>query len=106
MTAMALEIQRTDGGCHVRVTGDLTIFQVADYHARLLAGCGDAGSVSVDLGATDELDGAGLQLLLALDRQLAGSGGGLVLTALSEAAGASLEAFGLRARFAPAQEAG
>jgi ABC-type transporter Mla MlaB component len=56
---------------------ELTIYTAADTHRLWLdwwAGAGAAGSgaVAVDAAALDSIDGAGLQLLLALQRLFAG----------------------------------
>ncbi|CAM3767298.1 STAS domain-containing protein [Ectopseudomonas alcaliphila] len=55
------------------LVGSLTIYEVRQAHEALLAalaGSAAGGSWQLDLGQLEELDSAGAQLLLALQRQL------------------------------------
>lgn len=64
-----------DGPARLQVTGDLTIYQVAEARAELLQWLPfDAPAWQLDLSAVEEFDSAGAQLLLALQRAL-GQGG-------------------------------
>ncbi|MDU9392537.1 STAS domain-containing protein [Pseudomonas sp. zfem002] len=56
----------------LEVRGDLTIYEASDTRQALLALLAqDPGPWALDLGAVDELDSAGLQLLLSLQKTLA-----------------------------------
>jgi len=57
---------------HLRllISGSFTIFQAADYKAQLLDVLGHATDLlEVDLTGIEEIDSAGLQLLLMLSRE-------------------------------------
>jgi anti-sigma B factor antagonist len=58
----------------VTVEGELTIYTAVELRSRLLSALMAAGSLDVDLSAVSEFDGAGLQLLLALDKEARISG--------------------------------
>lgn len=96
---MALHIHGEEGHCRLGVDGDLTIFQVAEYRQQLLAECAQAGTVTLDLSETRELDTSGVQLLLALRKQVMAGGGKLKLAGISDAAGKTLAVFNLAAEF-------
>lgn len=66
----------------LRVEQDLTIQQVAEVRTSLqaaLAGAGPQPELVLDLERVGEVDGAGLQLLLALARWASARGGRLAL---------------------------
>ncbi|WP_252271492.1 STAS domain-containing protein [Pseudomonas subflava] len=63
------------------LTGSLTIYEVAEAREALRAAFAGArdGDWQLDLGAVDELDSAGAQLLLAAQRHVREAGGALQL---------------------------
>lgn len=63
------------------LSGSLTIYEARDAHQVLLAASSDAesGPWTLDIQGLDELDSAGVQLLLALDRHLRQRGAELQL---------------------------
>lgn len=64
--ALSPAAERTE----VRIAGALTIAEAAATHERLAHALGEnAGPLTVDLSAINEIDSAGLQLLLALARE-------------------------------------
>lgn len=70
---------------------DLGIATVTDVRALLVAGLAEAGGTAgrtlhVDLSAVEDLDTAGLQLLLALSAESRAAGIGLAVTGCSDAA--------------------
>ncbi len=81
--------------------GNLTIYEVSETHAALLdlLGSHPLSRLQLDLGAVDELDSAGVQLLLALQRQIQRGGGVLEVTAASASATELLELLRLRALY-------
>jgi anti-anti-sigma factor len=101
---MTLRIERTDDGYQLAFSGELGIFQVADYHRELLENCPPAARLRVDLTAVDELDSAGLQLLLALEKQVQSQRGSLCVSGQSEAVASALQRFNLSAHFATETE--
>lgn len=60
----------------LRLDGSLTIYQVAEAHGALLQllAAAPERTWQLDLAGLDELDSAGAQLLLALQRQLVQTG--------------------------------
>ncbi len=65
---------------------DLTVYAVHALKPRLLAALDDQPTLSLDLGEVCEIDGAGVQLLLATQREAARRGGSLRLSAVSPTA--------------------
>lgn len=53
------------GPLHLTPTGDLTIFEIADFKAQLRLGLEQGQGVTVDLGDAGTLDASALQLLIA-----------------------------------------
>ena len=67
-------------------TDELTIYGAAEAHRRVLAALAAGGPLELDLGEVGELDSAGVQLLLALERECAAQARELRVTAISPAA--------------------
>jgi len=68
---MPLIQSRHDGQARLQIVGSFTIFQATDFKAQLLELITDFGeSLEIDLSAVEEMDTAGLQLLLLLRREL------------------------------------
>jgi anti-anti-sigma factor len=76
----------------VRAEGELTIYEVARLKDQWLGRLGAAPAFELDLGGVTEIDGAGLQLLVHLQREAQRSGCTLRLLAPSPAV---IEAFDL-----------
>jgi ABC-type transporter Mla MlaB component len=87
---------------------ELTIYTVAERRTHLLAGLADAArerargapgddACRVDASAVAEVDGAGVQLLLALDRELARAQWPLQLTRPSAALAQACASLGVAA---------
>ncbi len=78
---------------------ELTIYTVGELHRlwldRLASAPADAAPGPVSAGAVDQVDAAGLQLLLSLDSALAQRGSGLVLISPSAVLVDSCTALGL-----------
>lgn len=76
--------------------GELTIATAAERHAALAAGLAEpADRVELDLSGVDELDTAGLQLLLALARTLRQRGTEVLVTAVADEVSAVFDAVGI-----------
>lgn len=54
---------------HTAITGELTIFAAQSLKERLLAALGKGHEIEVDLSRVSEMDSAGIQLLLAAERE-------------------------------------
>lgn len=69
------------------LSGSLTIYEVSEARAALLAAFieGRESSWQLDLSATEEIDSAGAQLLLAARRHLQSGGGALYVDPASAA---------------------
>ncbi|MCW5297547.1 lipid asymmetry maintenance protein MlaB [Herbaspirillum lusitanum] len=67
---MSLTQSTRDGHLLLQVSGGLTIFQAAEYKPQLLGVLDNADDVlELDLSGCDEIDTAGVQLLLLLRRE-------------------------------------
>jgi len=64
-----LEIEHLEDGAKVRLDGDMTIYGAAELKPQLLAALAEHTSLTLDLAAVDELDSAGVQLLLLLKQE-------------------------------------
>lgn len=84
-----------DGVRHVTLTGPMTIYEAAALKGRLLAACLGAPSIQLDLSGVDEIDTAGVQLLLLANREVRTGGHRLVLAARSDAVAEVLDRYGL-----------
>lgn len=79
--------------------GDLTVFAVAALKDRLMAALQEDVNLIVDGSAVSEVDGAGIQLLLAAGKEAQQRGGTLRLQAPSDQMLEALELIDLRAQF-------
>ena len=82
---MEFQIESRSGT--VAVSGDMTVYAAADLKTALLAELAD-GNTALDLAQVQEIDTAGLQLLLMLNRELSGA---LKIVACSPGVRATLE---------------
>lgn len=62
------------GPAKIKVDGDLRINDVAELHAALLSNLSTGRKTVVDLKAVEDIDSAGMQLLMAMARSVADSG--------------------------------
>jgi anti-anti-sigma factor len=74
----------------IAIEGELTIFTVQDWKARLLPLLDEHPALTVDLAAVTEFDSAGLQLLAVLRQEGTLRGRGIVLRNPAEAVAAVL----------------
>lgn len=92
MASLTLRPSAADAPACLCLAGDLTIFEARDTHAALLDLLAEnPGPWALDLSALGELDSAGLQLLLALGKQLGGANTPLQVLAVSSEAAALIE---------------
>lgn len=71
---MTISIETSNGVCHVRVVGEMTIYHAAKMKEELLP-CLELGAeLEINLSEVSEMDTAGFQLLL-LAKRVATAGG-------------------------------
>ncbi len=89
----------------IRLEGSLTIYSAADSKPTLLDQLNPPGRLALDLSAVDEIDCAGLQLLVLAREEARRAGGELQLGECSETVHEALVLGGLVSFFATAEEA-
>lgn len=97
-----MPLMKSTGEQHLRllISGSFTIFQAADYKAQLLAVLGHtADLLEVDLSGIEEVDSAGLQLLLMLSREARAHDKDVVFTGVSPAMENMIDLLQLHGRF-------
>ena len=81
-------------GGQIRIFGELTIQHAEDLKPLLLASLPTDGSVArIDLAAVSEIDTAGIQLLMAANREVVNRGTALQIVAVSQVVQEALELF-------------
>lgn len=83
----------------IAIEGELTVFTAHENKTRLLSAMSPQGDLTVELTDVCEFDGAGLQLLLAAQRESARRGGALRLARPSASVMAALQLTGLTDHF-------
>jgi anti-anti-sigma factor len=58
----------------ITISGELNIYTAGELRDRLISESGGIDDIELDLAEVSEIDSAGLQLLIALSRQLSGEG--------------------------------
>lgn len=97
MATLALHPASDQAPARLAVQGDLTIYEACDTRQDLLALLQqDPGPWALDLSGVEELDSAGIQLLLSLQKTLKE---GAPVVALSDTAQALVELLNLDALF-------
>ncbi|MCL6702585.1 STAS domain-containing protein [Pseudomonas sp. T1.Ur] len=82
---MPLLYEIEDDTAQVQIDGELTIYTAADLAAQLLPRLGATPAMALDLSQITEMDGAGLQLLLMVQREAPKAGTQLTVTGQSKA---------------------
>jgi anti-anti-sigma factor len=73
MTAAAVDVTVDDGSVRIAVVGEVDLANAAVVEDQIVAAItNQATSVSVDLGALDYMDSAGMRILFSLASRLAG----------------------------------
>lgn len=99
MSALPTEPMGT-APARISLSGGMTIYEAAAHKSELLAALAGAQALELDLGAVDEADTAGLQLLLLLRREGARAGKPVRVVSLSPALLEVLDRYGLASAFA------
>jgi anti-anti-sigma factor len=97
---MTIKITSAQGG-HLRlaVEGAMTIYEAIANKNDLLEALDGAGGLEIDLSAVDEIDTAGLQLLVMACREGRTAGKPVRLVCGSEAVSEVFDRYGLRSHF-------
>ncbi|GAB6042414.1 STAS domain-containing protein [Endothiovibrio diazotrophicus] len=93
---MELQLDKSAEPWVLRPEGELTIFAAAELKQPLLDALNGAPGLTLDLSAVEELDTAGLQLLLLLAREARAAGTPFTLGPLSAASEEALALAGAR----------
>ncbi|BAL26474.1 lipid asymmetry maintenance protein MlaB [Azoarcus sp. KH32C] len=83
----------------LRFAGEMTIYAAAGVHREMFPRFEICNEMTFDLSAVEEIDSAGLQLLLLARQHAEAIGKAFALAAISPAVGELLELFGLGAFF-------
>lgn len=106
MSVTRVSGERDRGGpTRLALAGDLTIYTASETKAELALLAADCDALEIDASALEEIDTAGLQLLLLLSREMAGRGGELHLRDPSQPVRAALDILALDDRLRPASAA-
>lgn len=100
---MALKIDCTGDRCLIHIEGDFTIFQAGTFHEEILKHklneqCVDK-AITIEMNAIEEIDSSAIQLLLALQQQLAPVASSFSLQNLSETAIEAISVLNLNETF-------
>lgn len=96
---MTISIETSNGVCHARITGEMTIYHAAEMKGELLPCLSHGTEVQIDLSEVSEIDTAGFQLLLLIKREAANAGKLLRLMAHSPATLEVLDMFNMASHF-------
>lgn len=103
---MHIERQRGEAGLALHLSGSLTIYQARDLQTALLDAFRQGTAISADLAEVQEIDAAGLQLLVALARSCRHAGLALQFNSPSPAVAEALRWSGLAAELGLPEIAG
>jgi anti-sigma B factor antagonist len=97
---MAISITSVEGA-YIRLTveGPMTIYEASENKNELLEALADGGGLEIDLSNVDEIDTAGLQLLVLTQREGRKAGKPVRFVAQSAALFEVLDRYGLGSRF-------
>lgn len=97
-----LDIDTAGTPCTIRLTGDLNIYHATAARDALLPLIAQHRTLAVDLSGIDEIDTAGVQVLIAGRRDAAASGGEFRLTGRSKCVVNVMDAMNLAGIFGDA----
>ena len=96
---MTIQVRKQDRVCTLAVEGEMTIYTAAENKADLFDQLDDCEELELDLSAVNEMDSAGLQILLVLKREAAVKGKQLHLVNHSHAVFEVLELLRMQSHF-------
>lgn len=100
--AMTCRAPGAHGELHLALAGPMTIYEAAELKQPLLDALQRATALEVDVSQVDDIDTAGVQLLLLLRREAARLQKGFALCARSVAVADVLACYGLAPSFGAA----
>jgi anti-anti-sigma factor len=71
------------GHTRLNISGEMTIYTAREWRDRLMVVVERGNDIELDLAEVSEIDGSGLQLLVALQMELNGAGHSLHMTGVS-----------------------
>ncbi len=71
---MPISVEKNNGVCHMRVEGDMTIYNAVEFKQAFMANLHGCEEVEINLSGVGELDTAGFQLLLLAKREASAHG--------------------------------
>jgi len=78
---MSIEISTEKNVCSLKIIGDLTIFQMSEYHQLLVSEGIFKDQLELDFSLLEEVDTAGIQLILSLEKEVNKAGGKVTIIA-------------------------
>ena len=96
---MACTVEMENDVCRIHIEGDMTIYTAFELKRELVPCLAKAPQLELDLSRVNEMDTAGLQLLILLKRETTKSGGRLALTAHSPTVTEIIDTFDMAAFF-------
>ena len=97
---MGITTTSVDGEClRLAVDGAMTVYEAGESKGELLAALADGGGLEIDLAGVEEIDTAGLQLLVLTQREGRRTGKPVRLADPSAAVLEALDRYGLRPTF-------
>jgi anti-anti-sigma factor len=96
---MPSTIETINGVCRIRIEGDMTIYTALDLKQELVPCLAEAPHLELDLSRVNEMDSAGMQLLMLLKRETGKRGSHLALSAHSPAVTEIIDTFNMAAYF-------
>jgi anti-anti-sigma factor len=99
LIAMTINISKRKDHCTIKIDGDFSIYEVAEYHKKLFRKCGSVTSARVELSQDLEIDTAGIQLLISFQKQLQANDGDLTVQSKGGKFPQIIEVFNLAKQF-------
>ena len=81
---MAIKIEIKNNSNQIVIDGDLTIYEVSEYQEALKQACNPGMPVELHLGAVEELDTSGLQLIASVCKQANDNGADIQFVSMSD----------------------
>lgn len=94
---MPISAEEKDGYVQIKIDGELTVYEAAEFRDALLESIISADTLQIDLSGVSECDTAGIQILCSARVTADAEKKTLVLTGISEPVRHALETGGLNA---------
>jgi len=96
---------KVEGDCELTLAEEMSIYSISNLKQELSKDMGSYQILNLNLQHVEEIDSAGIQLLLALDKELSQKNKSLTLISVSGAVNKLIESYGLSDRFAIGESA-